>query len=264
MGKALLGIILMFAILIAGCAYEYEKAGNIDYFPDISAKNESSLQNKPTPDPANYTYITLTTDDGMELHGKFFEAESSKAVILLHMLGRQHENWDEFAAKLNRAGYNVLAIDLRGHGKSNVDWKEFADEQFTNMAIDVKEAKDFLFLKNSRFRYAIVGASIGANLALNHAVKDKDILGAVLLSPGLDYRGVKTGETVLSYGKRPVLLVASEEDTYSAESTRVLSSKIVGDKKQILFNNAGHGTDMLKAEPELSDEILLWLDEVFE
>ena len=43
-------------------------------------------------------------------------------------------------------------------------------------------------------KIGIIGASIGANLAIEYLFKKIFIKTAILLSPGLDYRGIKTIE----------------------------------------------------------------------
>jgi alpha-beta hydrolase superfamily lysophospholipase len=256
--------VVLVLVLLAGCADEYEQASKIEDYPPSPAPREEVIMEAETMiEPINAESVTFTTEDSMEIFGKYYPAEGDKAIILLHMLNKDHTSWNLFAAELNNQGYNVLAIDLRGHGKSNVDWKEFGDEQFIKMGLDVKQAKQFMFHKNSRFKFVVMGASIGANLALNNAVEDKEVIGVALLSPGLEYRGIKIEQTMLSYGQRPILLAASEEDKYSHEAVLVLNEKLVGEKRLIVYKNAGHGTDMLKMEEKLSKEIFEWLEEVF-
>jgi len=109
-------------------------------------------------------------------------------------------------------------------------------------------------------RVAAVGASIGANLALI-GCSTSDFCGtAVLLSPGLDYRGVTTEAAMTQMGERPVLLVASEEDTYSAQSSRTLADAAQGVHELMMYSGAGHGTRMFRAQPDLVDAILNWLN----
>ena len=113
-------------------------------------------------------------------------------------------------------------------------------------------------------RVAIVGASIGANLALLTGANEEGVKTVVLLSPGLDYSGVKTGEAMAAYQNRPVLIVASEEDTYSADSSRVLEESAVGEVSLVMYQNAGHGTNMFVAEPELGELLIDWLETYLE
>ncbi|NOY35680.1 MAG: alpha/beta fold hydrolase, partial [bacterium] len=78
--------------------------------------------------------IKLKTDDGVEIAGDYYPASptGAPAVVLTHMMPSTKESWREFAAGLNKAGFQCLAIDLRGHGESEGGpdgFREFSDEQ---------------------------------------------------------------------------------------------------------------------------------------
>jgi len=200
--------------------------------------------------------INLQTEDNLNIVINFYEAESDKAIILLHMLGRSKEDWNNFANSLVKKGYNALALDFRGHGKSDGDVNKFTEENFNKMILDIKEAKNFL-ASNGKKKIAIIGASIGANAALNYAVTDKDIKNIVLLSPGLNYKGVKTDETIKEY-KDSALIVASEDDPYSFGSSKTLNS-LNKDSELKTYKKGGHGTRMFVVT-DLENVLLEWLE----
>lgn len=256
-------LVLSLLLVLSSCAYKYPVKTSIDeYKPSPQPREDKKIDAQKSAElivPVTAQAISLKTEDNKTIFGKYYKTDSHIAVILLHMLDKDHSSWDKFAVQLYLENYSVISIDLRGHGKSSGNWKEFAKEDFNGMILDVKEAKEFgLHEKNTKF--VIIGASIGANIALNYAAKDNEILGVVLLSPGLDYRGVKTDTSGLNYDQRPILLVASEEDTYSANSVKELNTKLFGKKKLVMFKNAGHGTDMFKSTV-LDKEIVAWLKE---
>lgn len=96
---------------------------------------------------------------------------------------------------LTQGGFSVIAIDLRGHGASEGNWRSFSPREFNAVVLDVKAAKDYLISRGVKpGRMGIVGASIGANIALRYAAEDGEIKTVVLLSPGLNYRGVAIEE----------------------------------------------------------------------
>ena len=207
--------------------------------------------------------VSIKTQDGFELAGSFYKSNSDKGVILLHMLNRNRNDWNAFAEQLHKEGYNVLSIDLRGHGQSlkkdgrTVGWQIFSAQDFNDMILDVKAAKEFLEEKDIN-KISLIGASIGANIALNYAAEDIEIKTIVLLSPGLDYRGVKTEDTAKDYENRPILIVASEDDEYSATSSKKLIELAVGKKELKMYTNAGHGTKMFP-NTDLDKIIIDWL-----
>ena len=55
----------------------------------------------------------------------------------------------------------------------------------------------------------IAGASIGANLAVLDAADDPGVRSIALLSPGLDYRGLRIEAAMKKYGARPALLAGA-------------------------------------------------------
>ncbi len=179
-------------------------------------------------------------------------------VILLHMLGSERGVWADvgLVEALAGAGYAVLAVDMRGHGETGgaADWTLAADD--LGRVWDAFVALDSV----DDARTAVIGASIGANMALRLGVDRPDIRAVVALSPGLDYRGVTTAELPAAYGDRPLLLVASEDDAYAADSVRALAES-AADPRVEMYATAGHGTNMFAAAPELTPLLIGWLDD---
>ena len=210
--------------------------------------------------------VTFATSDGWEIYATRWNAgEGNPAAVLLHMLPADRRSYDDFGSKLAAAGFNVLALDSRGHGDSlkhngKVErYTGFGDDEHGSSVRDVAAAKTFLAEKGAdASRMVIVGASIGANFALNYAASDADVRAVVLLSPGLNYRGVTTVEAMSAYGGRPAYLVASDEDSYAADTVGKLH-EIAGGSELALFKDAGHGTNIFQAEPSLADTLVTWL-----
>ena len=79
---------------------------------------------------------------------------------------------------------------------------------------------------------------------------DATIRSVALLSPSMDYRGVRIDAAMRKYGKRPALLVASREDPYAWRSVRELSKDATG-REMNLLERAGHGTAMFEQDDSL-------------
>ena len=62
----------------------------------------------------------------------------------------------------------------------------------------------------------IAGASIGANVARAAAADDPAIRSLALLSPGLDYRSLRTEAAMQKYGARPALLRGRQQRSLRA------------------------------------------------
>jgi alpha-beta hydrolase superfamily lysophospholipase len=197
--------------------------------------------------------------DGLELAGTFYYPQNHAppwpGVILIHMLYGDRTQWNSFPQELIEAGIAVLSIDLRGHGETGgeVDW---------DLAVsDLQQVWNYFTGQQDidLDRTAYIGASIGANLALIASSNESSVRTAVLLSPGLSYAGVETEEAMLTFGDRPVLIIASQDDVYAANSSSTLHTNAIGESQLIMYQNAGHGTLMFQSEPELSQAITEWL-----
>jgi len=224
--------------------------------------------------------VVFTSEDGVLLVGSYYKPRigtsiSTPSVILLHMLGMDRSTWDKFAQKLTQNGYAVLSVDLRGHGESikqanhTISYQSFMPKNFKNMTLDVKAAKKYLIegRKANPNQISIIGASIGANLALNYAASDHSIKSVILLSPGLNYRGISTLDAIMKY-KNPIYIVTAEDDSESAKDSKILCEKITCAENLKIFENTNvHGTDMLSDKmvgSKLQNIILSWLDSTFE
>lgn len=203
----------------------------------------------------------LETPDGLVLIGTFFTPENFEppwpGVILLHMLWGDRSVWDEYALELANNGFAVFALDMRGHGETGgeVNW-DLAAQDIQMVWDDLSSRPDI-----DSSRMGIIGASIGANMALVSGTNEPDARTVVLLSPGLSYAGVETRDAMIAYGDRPVFIIASQEDTYAADSSRKLHEVAEGEARLEMYQDAGHGTFMLENEPELGGEIIEWLGE---
>jgi esterase/lipase len=201
--------------------------------------------------------LTSTIDGYTIAYNIYKNKPGSPSIILLHMLRRTKSDWDSIAKWLQESGYTVIVPDLRGHGQSAGHWEQFTPDDFNKMAYDVAAIKSVLQNEGANVKkLAIVGASIGANVALNYAANDQDVRTVVLLSPGLEYRGVSTANT--RYNK-PFLVVASKDDEYSAQSAQVIIQSNPS-AKILMYEDAGHGTNMF-IKNDLAPNILEWLQE---
>lgn len=203
--------------------------------------------------------ITITTADGINLSATYTEAAySSKAVLLLHMVGSDKTAYQEFTRYLQQNSFTVLAIDFRGHGKSELDYKKFTEADWQNFVLDVDAGVDYLEGKGYR-NIGVVGASIGANAGFKQAVQDDRIDTLVLLSAGESYKGINILDLV-PYYQKPVLFVASMDDKDAAVAATKLYNALGTDQKDLkMYQAGGHGTDLLKNQDGLPAIIVTWL-----
>lgn len=79
-----------------------------------------------------------------------------------------------------------------------------------------------------------------------------------MLSPGLDYQGLTTLEALATYGRRPVMIVATERDVYAADSARTLNTQALGQHKLQIYPGSDHGTNIFQAQVGLEPMMLAW------
>jgi alpha-beta hydrolase superfamily lysophospholipase len=204
--------------------------------------------------------VRVEAADGLVITGTFHPASDPppwSGVLLLHMVFGERSQWDELVPLLTSNGYAVVAIDMRGHGSTGgeINWEK-AEDDILNVWSYMTERGDI-----DPSRSAMIGASMGANMTLVAAANQPEVNTVVLLSPGLNYYGVTTSDALEAYGQRPILIAASSEDTYSADSSQELVKAALGESKLLTYDGAGHGTAMLQNEPELQKIILGWLDQ---
>jgi pimeloyl-ACP methyl ester carboxylesterase len=225
--------------------------------PDAAAVPSGMNVEGVTPLPAQAAFEVVARSDGLRMQGTLYSAaeEPAPAVLMLPQLGGRKEDWLPLVTPLQEAGYTVLAMDLRGQGTTGgrADWtaaiEDVADMLAALRAIPGVDAG----------RVGVIGASIGANLGLVGCAADPLCSAAVLLSPGLDYQGVLTEGAAVQMDERPLLIIASQGDAYSADSGQRLDALAPGPHELMITEGTAHGTRLLVAPDSLPGTILAWL-----
>ncbi|PIU20644.1 MAG: hypothetical protein COT18_01175 [Elusimicrobia bacterium CG08_land_8_20_14_0_20_59_10] len=220
------------------------------------------------PARAQQKTVHFNTKDGCRIEA-FYLAPSSGAYVFIntHGLGSAKYEWGPLQDELKKHGYGYLSLDLRGHGASRtcgkkpVDYKTFTKAGWSRLSGDIEAASAWLKKKGiPGGRTIFCGASIGANLSLKAAAEGRIKPRAlVLLSPGLDYAGVRAGDYLPGPGRLPVLISAAADDAYAWQSGETLAKAARGRKQPVTFldGGSGHGVNMFKT-PATIPAILAW------
>jgi len=207
--------------------------------------------------------VSFTTDDGVVIAADYYAPQVRRGlrapmVILLHMYQSDRSAWGPLMPHLRAAGMAILAIDLRGHGGS-IEPRAFqlrervADRDsklFRATYRDVAAACVWMAAQEEvdPARFALVGAGMGASVALDYAARDKSVDAVACLSPATNDLGLDSVAAVRNYGARPVLLVASGAEADAAEQLRRAARQAT---VKLIGGPAGsdpaalHGTQML-------------------
>lgn len=237
---------------------------------------------QPVTAQTRYDKRMVVADDSLELFVKFFHGYADQDVplwVLLPMMGHDHlsyapfreEVWrqlrtDTLSPELRRP--YILSPDLRGHGNSTergdetLTYRDMPVTEFGNYFSDVIAMIDNVVADEdhsvSGDSIYVIGASIGANTAALMTTRRPSVRRLAMLSPGLDYRGLKPYEALQQFDGE-VLIYASEEDEYSAESSRKLAA-IAPDRFELhIFPGSSHGTDIINNNEDAMRELVHWL-----
>lgn len=205
--------------------------------------------------------VSFVTSDGIRISGAFYKTHVDKApvVLCLHMWVSDGSAFAGIAKKFTAQGIHVLAIDMRGFGKSTQKSNGEKVEPDRMAEPDVEAAVKYLESRKDvdRSKIGILGASYGASNAIIYASKDETIKAVGLLSPGVNYFNVlPTEDAVKKYGARMLLSIASKEDMRSVEAIKLYQTIKSNNHTVKLVENLGHGTNMIKGSPSLESEVV--------
>jgi alpha-beta hydrolase superfamily lysophospholipase len=205
---------------------------------------------------------TLTAEDGTKIAATYEEAKGKKspAAVLVPMYGDTRAAWKAFAEEAAKRGVATIAIDPRGHGKSDNPARTPIDQwgaaEWLDILKDIRAAKAFLERKGHA-KIVVVGASIGASLTLEYGVADEKLAGIALLSISTNLTGRAPKDDIARYGKRPVFFAWSPGDEFAPVSKEMSGAA----RGAVTTSSAksGHGTEMI---PEITKGLLDWILEV--
>lgn len=123
-----------------------------------------------------FRQVAVPTAHGKSLFGWWLVPDDPDApnVVLLHGWGANAGIMLPLAAPLYRAGFNVLLVDARGHGRSPSD----GHSAMPKFAGDAGAAADWL-RGHSQGRVALMGHSVGAAAVLLEAARRDDIAAVI-------------------------------------------------------------------------------------
>lgn len=226
-----------------------------------------------TPEGLPWCEVMVSAANGKQLFGWFIPAgERAPALVVMHGWGGNAEMMLPLAAPLHAAGFALLLLDARCHGRS-------ADDSFTSLprfAEDIEAGLGWLAGQPEvdAGRLGIIGHSVGAGAALLVAARQPS-LGAVISLAAFAHPALMmrrwlaskniphwpVGAYILGYVQRvigyrfddiapcrtiarvscPVLLVHGQDDaTVPADEARQIHAAAVGDKVELFVVPGSH------------------------
>ena len=221
---------------------------------------------------AEQRQIEFTTSDNVTIAATIAEPQDVSgeiaAVIFIHQGGSSREEWTslEIFGQIVEHGMLALAYDIRGHGESSgvADFSTLFDDPL-QAPRDLAAAIDWLEQSGrvDMSRIAIVGASIGANLACVAAgSREFSVRTAVAMSGKVSaVYNLAGGEEKLTELKS-VFLIASEleqDGRRAAWASDLYAMTAEPHQLEIVAGSSGHGVSVFEDDPMLQQRVLDWL-----
>jgi uncharacterized protein len=228
----------------------------------------------------SYQTVVLKTKDDLTIEAWYAAADSAKGTVLIfHGINGNKSMLLAEANQFLNFGYNIMSVDLRGHGNSGGHTSTLGVMETE----EVKLAYDYVIAKGEKNIF-IYGISMGAVIVIK-AVKDYELKpkGIIIESPFASLQhhlkarsrnlgfpeqpfaflvtgwiGLERGfngynHKTTDYAKSitcPVLLQWGEKDSYvkKVETEAIFKNITSADKKLNVYENAGHES-LLRNEP---------------
>lgn len=211
-----------------------------------------------TPTLAQTNAVETQALDGITLKGDFYMVDANHpTVILLHQLYTTRASWQTAVGVLTGAGYNVLAVDVRGSGEtgSKINWPKAVEDVGVWMA----------WLRNTAGvrgdAISTMGSSMGSTLAILGCAYDGACRTAIALSPGWSYSGISI-ENALTTNLvgRPILAIYAKRDRWPALGIPKMQKAAPEGVITTVFAGNKHGIDLFTQNSDaIWTSVLDWL-----
>ena len=202
------------------------------------------------------TTVSFATEDGGLVYADVYGA-GERAVLLAHGGRWNKESWAKQAPVLVKAGFEVMAIDFRGRGKSNGPGGMQASD--AQLEMDVVAAVRYLHAHGTK-SVSIVGSSVGGAAAGDASIESKpgEIDRIVMLGAAPNLPAEKL--------KSPALFIVARDDVSGdgprLPGIRAQFEKAPEPKKLVVLEGSAHAQALFDTEQgeRVMREILEWLN----
>jgi pimeloyl-ACP methyl ester carboxylesterase len=160
---------------------------------------------------STFTDLSYTSTDGLTLFARDYAAHSGKArlpVICIHGLTRNASDFDELAPWIAAQGRRVIALDVRGRGRSEHDPDPSKYNPMVYAGDVIKLAHD-LGIERAVF----VGTSMGGIITMTLALRRLKLIAAAVLNdvgPVISEKGLAR---IAGYAGKDCVLTSWEQAT---------------------------------------------------
>ena len=238
-----------------------------------------------------YRELSFPSGDGIALAAWWIPGSEHRTVVVIHGFRGNSENSIWLTSFIHQAGYNLLLLDLRGHGRSGGDQTTFGVRETMDVRAAVAAARSL-----DPGPVALLGYSLGGSVALTEAGTDPSVAAVIdesgfarlseVVSAGFQHFallpyaifgpltvaiaerdiGISTGRVrpidFAAQLRKPVLVIAGSSDTtVPLAQSRELYAALPGPKRLLVAPGAGHLQAWLRDRAEYERITLQFLAE---
>jgi dienelactone hydrolase len=196
--------------------------------------------------------VTFPAADSVEVTADWYPvSDEYPSILLCHQNRFSRGEYQETALRLNKFGFNCLAIDQRVGSEVNGVINRTAlaaksrgqQHEFTDAEQDIRAGLDFLYNKYNK-PVILMGSSYSASLAMKIANGNNKVLGVIVFSPGEYFQEKDFTRNAIVGLDKPLFATSSKEEAESVtDLLRDVNSRI---KVQYVPQSAGdHGSKVL-------------------
>ena len=167
--------------------------------------------------------LTFLAADGLEVTADLYLYDAGAPyIILLHQENSSRGEYREIAPKLQRMGFNCLAVDMRSGRESNFVQNETASlAQRNSLPVtlldcekDVRAAMEYIQNTSIRNRYVIFGSSFSASLAMKVANQNWRVAGVIAFSPGEFFVPLSVKDWLTDFNRMVYIAATRQEQPF--------------------------------------------------
>jgi dienelactone hydrolase len=222
--------------------------------------------------------ITFKASDGLEITADLYitNPETSPLILLFHQAGWSRGEYKEIAPKLNKLGYNCVAIDQRSgeivNDVANETYKRALEQKkgtnYVDAYVDINSAIDYAKANYKSAKKLIIwGSSYSAGLVIKAASEREDVDAVIAFSPGEYYKKMgKPDDWIQSTAKKISVPVWITSMKLEKKKWWDIAAKIPSENRAYFLPTkiGKHGSRALWAEFSDSGEYWKALEEFLE
>jgi len=165
--------------------------------------------------------ITFPSKDNLLITADHYQIQPNAPYILLfHQARSSRGEYNETAVKLNKLGFNCIAIDLRSgeeiNGIKNETYILAANQSYSTRYLDseqdMKAAIDYTF-ELTKKPSILFGSSYSASLVLKQGNKNPKVKAIIAFSPGEFFEDKMILKDEIKGLDKPVFITSSKEES---------------------------------------------------